>query len=57
VRPHTLIIKHKVKLSSVSMESISTTGRRRNNMRINAEDNALDQITKEVNILKIHSIY
>nr|XP_044250031.1 leucine-rich repeat flightless-interacting protein 2 isoform X2 [Drosophila takahashii] len=29
------------------MESISTTGRRRNNMRINAEDNALDQITKE----------
>jgi len=50
VRPHTLIIKHKVKLSSVSMESISTTGRRRNNMRINAEDNALDQITKEVNI-------
>jgi len=33
------------------MESISTTGRRRNNMRINAEDNALDQITKEVCIL------
>ncbi|XP_016983593.1 leucine-rich repeat flightless-interacting protein 2 isoform X2 [Drosophila rhopaloa] len=29
------------------MENISTTGRRRNNMRINAEDNALDQITKE----------
>ncbi|XP_026837497.1 leucine-rich repeat flightless-interacting protein 2 isoform X1 [Drosophila erecta] len=35
------------KLSTDSMESISTTGRRRNNMRINAEDNALDQITKE----------
>ncbi|XP_033237614.1 leucine-rich repeat flightless-interacting protein 2 isoform X2 [Drosophila pseudoobscura] len=29
------------------MESTSATGRRRNNTRVNAEDNALDQITKE----------
>ncbi|XP_034655876.1 leucine-rich repeat flightless-interacting protein 2 [Drosophila subobscura] len=29
------------------MESTSVTGRRRNNTRVNAEDNALDQITKE----------
>ncbi|KAH8273304.1 hypothetical protein KR018_008295 [Drosophila ironensis] len=29
------------------MESSSATGRRRNNGRVNAEDNALDQITKE----------
>ncbi|XP_041451306.1 leucine-rich repeat flightless-interacting protein 2 isoform X2 [Drosophila obscura] len=29
------------------MEGTSATGRRRNNTRVNAEDNALDQITKE----------
>lgn len=30
------------------MDSTNATGRRRNNICVNAEDNALDQITKEV---------
>lgn len=39
------------------MDSSSAVGRRRVNSRVNAEDQALDQIAKEVNIIFYTLIY